>query len=69
MNERAIELYQAAFEFAYQTMGAEHAGLPHFQGAVAGKFAESLIKACAQIAADNPDSPSGAILTEFGVDE
>jgi len=46
MNERAIKLYEEATEFAYKTVGKEHAGKSYFQGVIAGKFAELIVKEC-----------------------
>lgn len=46
MNERAIELYLQASEFAYTTIGRESADTAYFQGTVAGKFAELIIQEC-----------------------
>lgn len=48
MNERAIELYKQALEFAYNTVGKEHADTAFFQGIVAGKHAELIVKECAK---------------------
>ena len=50
MNERAIKLYEEATEFAYKTVGKEHAGKSYFQGVIAGKFAELIVRECIDIA-------------------
>jgi hypothetical protein len=49
MNAQAIELYKQALEFAYTTIGKDHADTSYFQGTVAGKFAELIVKECAGI--------------------
>ena len=49
MNERAIKLYEEATEFAYKTVGKEHAGKSYFQGVIAGKFAELIVRECVTI--------------------
>jgi hypothetical protein len=40
MNERTVELYKQATEFAYNSIGREHANTAYFQGAITGKFAQ-----------------------------
>jgi len=52
VNSRAIDIYKQALEFAYTTVGKEHADTAFFQGTVAGKFAELLIAQCDQICTD-----------------
>ena len=52
MNERAIKLYEQATEFAYETIGKEHANTSYFQGTIAGKFAELIVKECAELTLD-----------------
>ena len=49
MNERSIKLYEQATEFAYETIGKEHANTSYFQGTIAGKFAELIVKECIQV--------------------
>jgi hypothetical protein len=46
MNAQAIELYKQALEFAYTTIGKDHADTSYFQGTVAGKFAELIVRKC-----------------------
>ena len=46
MNAQAIELYKQALEFAYTTIGKDHADTSYFQGTVAGKFAELIVAKC-----------------------
>jgi len=50
MNERAVELYKQATEFAYNSIGREHANTAYFQGAITGKFAELIVAECATVA-------------------
>jgi len=47
MNQLGIELYKQAAEFAYNTIGKEHANTLYFQGVIAGKFAELIVTECA----------------------
>jgi len=49
MNERAIELYKQAIEFAYTSIGKDHADTSYFQGTVAGKFAELIVRECCEV--------------------
>jgi hypothetical protein len=44
MNDRTIELFRQATEFAYTTIGSEHSATPYFQGTVTGKFAELIVE-------------------------
>jgi len=46
MNERTVELYKQATEFAYNSIGREHANTAYFQGAITGKFAELIVREC-----------------------
>lgn len=48
MNERAIELYKQAAEFAYTRIGKDHADTNFFQGVVFGKFAELIVQECVE---------------------
>jgi len=43
MNERTIDLYKQATEFAYDSIGKEHSNTAYFQGTIAGKFAELML--------------------------
>lgn len=49
MNERPIDLYKQATEFAYNSIGKEHSNTAYFQGTIAGKFAELIVRECAKI--------------------
>lgn len=74
MNERAIELYKQAGEFAYTSIGKEHANTTYFQGVVAGKYAELIVRECLDIVANAVDyrEPAstyvGKIKEHFGVE-
>ena len=52
MNERTVELYKQATEFAYNSIGREHANTAYFQGAITGKFAELIVRECVGICQD-----------------
>jgi hypothetical protein len=79
MNEQAVRLYEQAVEFAYDTIGIEHANTAYFQGVIAGKFAELLVRECKSVLLDMMDESQGdgdtldLALTEinehFGVEE
>ena len=78
MNERAIKLYEEATEFAYKTVGKEHAGKSYFQGVIAGKFAELIVRECIEVCKSrvgNSDYTTGRmhcvsdIKEHFGVEE
>ncbi len=79
MNERAVELYKQATEFAYNSIGREHANTAYFQGAITGKFAELIVRECLDIAQDRaafdgfPPNNVNHIIDEikqhFGVEE
>ena len=70
MNQRAVELYQQALQFAYTTIGKDHADTSYFQGAVAGRFAESIVGECIKILADNSEFSGCVIIVKhFRVDE
>lgn len=70
MNERAIELYKQASEFAYTSIGKEHANTTYFQGVVAGKYAELIVGECAKRSGElgNPELGQG-LMKHFGVKE
>ncbi|MEY4929847.1 MAG: hypothetical protein RI909_571 [Bacteroidota bacterium] len=56
MNERTVELYKQATEFAYNSIGREHANTAYFQGAITGKFAELIVRECVGICLERHDS-------------
>jgi hypothetical protein len=64
MNAQAIELYKQALEFAYTTIGKDHADTSYFQGTVAGKFAELIVGECLKIAKNREDEFESAGLLE-----
>lgn len=43
MNQRAIELYKQAAEFAYKNVDKEFYDTTAFQGVVVGKFSELMV--------------------------
>jgi hypothetical protein len=49
MNERPIDLYKQATEFAYNSIGKEHSNTAYFQGTIAGKFAELIVQECIKL--------------------
>jgi len=49
MNERTIDLYKQATEFAYNSIGKEHSNTAYFQGTIAGKFADLIVRECVSI--------------------
>ena len=70
MNEPTVKLYQQALEFAYMSIGKEHADTAYFQGAVAGKFAELIVRECARVVSQKTGPKSALnVLEHFGVEE
>jgi hypothetical protein len=76
MNERTIDLYKQATEFAYDSIGKEHSNTAYFQGTIAGKFAELIVLECAEFADEHNSEVEGvtlgiskAIKQHFGVEE
>ena len=74
MNEPTVKLYQQALEFAYMSIGKEHADTAYFQGAVAGKFAELIVRECAGVdlywlSEQDRKSVAEKIKQHFGVEE
>jgi len=72
MNERTVELYKQATEFAYNSIGREHANTAYFQGAITGKFAELIVRECARVGeqyADGNYEVPNQILENFGLEE
>jgi hypothetical protein len=55
MNERTIKLYEEATEFAYESVGKEHSDKSYFQAAIAGKFAELIVRECINVVAVERD--------------
>lgn len=53
MNNRAIQLYKDAYAVAVNTVGKGHADTAYFQGVVTGKFAELIVKECADLFAND----------------
>jgi hypothetical protein len=46
MNERMIELYKQAQEFAYKNISEEYWNTDNFHAIVSGKFAELIVREC-----------------------
>ena len=67
MNERPIDLYKQATEFAYNSIGKEHSNTAYFQGTIAGKFAELIVRECAVLC--RWEHEAHAMLEHFGVEE
>ena len=49
MNERVIELYKQAAEFAYTTAGTDAGKGTIIESLTAGKFAELIVQECADV--------------------
>lgn len=73
MNNRAIQLYKDAMAFAYARIGKEYADATYFQGVVAGKFAELLLKEACEVIKREDDMFDGVcqktIKNHFGITE
>ena len=51
MSQRGMELYAEALEYAYTTIGKDHADTSYFHGIVAGKFSALIVQECINIVA------------------
>ena len=74
MNQRMIELYQEACEFAYKICREEKRTGGHtdhiWNTLSTGKFAELIVRECVRIDRENPDAAPGVeISLYFGVEE
>ena len=71
MNAQSIELYKQALEFAYTTIGKDHADTSYFQGTVAGKLTELIVAECMRVVGNKtcPNYAYTAIQEHFGVKE
>jgi hypothetical protein len=80
MNEPTIKLYKQAQEFAYKNISKEYWNTDNFHAVVSGKFAELIVRECAEIAKkvdgnESDDYQSGRtwagidVLEHFGVKE
>ncbi len=49
MNHNAVEIYKQAITFAYGTVEKEHWDTSVFQGVIAGKFAELIVRECCNV--------------------
>jgi hypothetical protein len=66
MNERMIELYKQAQEFAYKNISEEYWNTDNFHAIVSGKFAELIVKECVEKCVYVVDRQE--ILAHFGVE-
>ena len=71
MNQRAIQLYQQAAAFAYQTAGADAGRGTIVESLTAGKFAELIVRECVEVAlyGDEFDQARTNVKSLFGVEE
>jgi len=53
MNQRLIELYRQAVTFAYNTAGDDAGKGTIIESLTAGKFAELIVKECAEVSINN----------------
>jgi len=70
MNQPMLELYKQAQEFAYKNISKESWNTDNFHAVVSGKFAELIVKECADWIdrQDETRCPYGVDLVEhFGV--
>jgi hypothetical protein len=71
MNQRAIQLYQQAAAFAYQTAGADAGRGTIVESLTAGKFAELIVAECMKVSNRSLSKyklPSDKIAEHFGVE-
>jgi len=71
MNQRAIQLYQQAAAFAYQTAGADAGRGTIVESLTAGKFAELIVRECMKVSnrsLSKYELPSDKIAEHFGVE-
>jgi len=69
MNERTIQLYKQAVDFAYTTAGKDAGKGTIIESLTAGKFAELIVRECAKIADKaEPYKASDLIKKHFGVE-
>ena len=75
MNEPTIKLYKQAQEFAYKNISKEYWNTDNFHAVVSGKFAELIVRECAEFANEHNEEVEGvtlgvgqALKKHFGVD-
>ena len=54
MNEPTIKLYKQAQEFAYKNISKEYWNTDNFHAVVSGKFAELIVRECAEVIFETP---------------
>ena len=54
MNERIKLLYKQAQEFAYKNISKEYWNTDNFHAVVSGKFAELIVRECAEVIFETP---------------
>jgi hypothetical protein len=76
MNERTIQLYKQAVDFAYTTAGEDAGKGTIIESLTAGKFAELIVRECVQLCQECIDDgcveaqePMEKIKQHFGVEE
>ena len=74
MNHNALEIYKQAITFAYGTVEKEHWNTSVFQGVIAGKFAELIVRECVEVIKWTPsqfpnDEYVKNITEHFGVEK
>ena len=62
MNEPTIKLYKQAQEFAYKNISKEYWNTDNFHAVVSGKFAELIVKECAEFANEHNEEVEGVTL-------
>jgi hypothetical protein len=70
MNQLAIQLYQQAAAYAYQTAGADAGRGTIVESLTAGKFAELIVRECMKVSNQSLSKyelPSDKIAEHFGV--
>ena len=75
MNERIKLLYKQAQEFAYKNISKEYWNTDNFHAVVSGKFAELIVRECAEFANEHNEEVEGvtlgvgqALKKHFGLD-
>ena len=54
MNQQMIELYKQAQEFAYKNISKESWNTDNFHAVVSGKFAQLIVRECAEVIFETP---------------
>ena len=71
MNERTLQLYKQALDFAHTTAGEDAGNGTIIESLTAGKFAELIVWECAMVAStETSDDGVGEVIKEhFGIEE